>query len=113
MSNGKKTGEAAILFDSPSSAQQAYQDRNQQYMESRWVKLINVPAYEHEHFEESQTEKYEHRGGGYGGDRRGGHGGGAAGGYEYRGGRGRGRGGRGGGYQSTTIHLADFVTQEN
>jgi len=51
MSDGKLTGEAAVLFDSPDECQRAHTDRNQKYIGQRWVKLISVHEDEHTGFE--------------------------------------------------------------
>ena len=105
MQDGRKTGEAAVTFNSDAECSAAHQQLDGKYIGSRWVKLIRVVDDEYENFENDTVNKYS--GGGYNGGR------GGRGGYKdyggsdfgaYRGGRGdrggdrggRGRGGRGG-----------------
>lgn len=135
MASGKLTGEGCALFTDAQECQRTQQDRNQAYINERWIKLIQVPMNEHTNFEADQAAKYDNRGGyggyhqydsGYGG--RGGRGGrGRGGGFDMgrgsRGGMTRGRGGRGGGDRGgyandgfqprQNIRLSDYVTQEN
>jgi len=143
LSDGKKTGEAAVMFNDDSAAAEAHSSLDGKYIGTRWVKLIRVVDEEYQNFENDTQNKYS--GGGYGGGR-GGRGG--RGGYQsynsgdndfggYRGGRGQrggfrgGRGGRGGsrggndgGYGGGdrytsgnqgggTVRLSDFVNEDN
>ena len=51
MSDGKLTGEAAVMFDSSDDCSAAHSKLNQEYIGNRWVKLIQVGDEEHTDFE--------------------------------------------------------------
>ena len=120
MSDGKLTGEASCLFETPEDCQQAHQNKNQQHIGSRWINLIMIPEEEYNDFENNQKDKFEkgyYGGYGGGGGSRGGRGRGRGrgrGGSGYGdGGYGGGRGGGGGYSQGKTVRLSDFVNPGN
>lgn len=92
MESGKLTGEACVLFETAEDCRIAYNEKNRQYIGSRFIELFRVPATEHESFNQDQLARFDRSmggGRGRGGDM-----------FESRGRGGRGRGGRGRGYQS-------------
>lgn len=135
MADGKKTGEAAVLFETVDDCQQAFNQQNHQHIGTRWVNLIMVPPEEHKDFENNQAykfdKKFDDEDGGYGGRGRGGFRGDRGGSRGFRGDRGGSRGGRGGGRGRgggfsgdrdedgekgsgpKNVRLSDYVTQDN